>query len=158
MTRRYWGSLNFLKPEWREDKENAAEFVVDSYRDGPSDLRVAYELLALAGCLDVARRLNELLERAYARDKAILDDNETNEVIDILGNIEEPVRKSLLDENDRVPLATIGDLRTRSTIIDFGDAVGHHPEDGVAEGLSRVFGVRDAIVNARDRGLNVSLN
>ena len=158
MGRRYWGTLNFLKPEWREDVENLGQFVVDNYRDGPSDLRVAGELLVLAGSSDSASRLNDLLSAVYARDQSVLNNNELDQVIDILGSVEAAVSTTLLDAEDHVPLAKIDALRAQSTLIDFSTDVGHFPEDGVAEALSRVLGVRDALVKARDGGLNVSLN
>jgi hypothetical protein len=156
--RRYWGSLNFLKPEWRDDPDNAPDFVVDSYKHGPSDFRVAFELLALADQLDLGQRLQRLLNTTYDRDTAVLEPGELDEVIAILGMVPEIARKSLVDENDRVPAGRIEQLKEHSTVIDFGSEVGHQPEDGVAEALSRVFGVRKALEDARTRGLDVSLN
>jgi hypothetical protein len=156
--RRYWGNLNFMTPAWRADVGNAGDFVVDSYRHGPSDLRVAYELLVLAGHVELAERLDEVLEQAYKRETAVLDDAETNELIGILGKVEELVQGRLIDANSRVPPDKIDELKRRSTVLDFGDEGGHQPEDGVAEGLSRVYAVRDALVSARDRGLNTALN
>jgi len=156
--RRYWGNLNFLEPAWRADPENAPEFVVDSYKNGPSDLRVAYELLVLGGHVALAERLDNMLEKTYERSRAVLDDAETDEVIEILGKVESMVQGSLIDENSRVLPEKIDELRQRTTVLNFSDAGGHFPEDGVAEGLSRVYAVRDALVSARDRGLNVALN
>lgn len=156
--RRYWGSLNFLKREWRDDAENARDFVVGSYKHGPSDFRVAFELLALSDRLDIAERLQGILNSAYEREIAVLERNELDDLIDILGKVPDIVRKTLVDENYLVPAARIPKLKEHSTVLDFSTDLGHLPEDGVSEGVSRVYGLMEALEDARTRQLDVALN
>ncbi|MEP6861638.1 MAG: hypothetical protein ABJE66_13510 [Deltaproteobacteria bacterium] len=154
-----WGSLNFVKPEWRDDDaDNVGDYVVDNYRHGPSDLRVAFELLALSGKVDMAQRLEGLMSTTYQRDVAILEHNELDEMIGILGEVPVIARKTLVDENDRVPTDKVEQLKSRSSELNFGNAGGHIPEDGVVEGILRVHSVRKALEAARARGLDVALN
>lgn len=146
-----WGSFHFLRRGELDDG-------VDSYKHGPSDLRVAYELLALAGKPDLALRLEEIQGTAYERDRAVLEASELDEIIEILSKVSESVQATLVDDRGLVLPSQLDELRRRSTVLELGSDHGHIPEEGVSEGLSRVYGVLDALMHARARGLSVALN
>lgn len=152
-----WGKLYFLNAGWWADVDHVNDYVVGDYKHGPSDLRVAFELLALSNHADAALRLDEVTGKAYERDNSILERAELDEVISILAELPEFVRAALVDEHDRVPLDRIDALKANYSHLDFGAEAGHLPEDGIAEGLSRVLGVRQALERARAEGLDVAL-
>src|ERR1700712_1600536 len=92
MSQRYWGTLYFLKPATAEASENASDSVVETYRNGPSDLAVAMELWDLSGHRDRAQLIRALLDLANERDSPVLAGDEVRSLIDSLEGIETAAR------------------------------------------------------------------
>ncbi|MEO8841911.1 MAG: hypothetical protein ABI704_10100 [Kofleriaceae bacterium] len=157
MSRRYWGTLYFVKPGLSNDSENASESVVDTYRNGPSDLAVAMELWALSGHRDRADRIRALLDTANERENPILAGDEVRSLIESLEGIESAAR-SLGGDDGVLRPEQLSPLLERSKLLDLDNTPGHAPEYAVIEALSRVQALRNALADAHARNLDVALD
>ena len=158
MTRRYWGTLYFVDPSWSGDPGNSSESVVNTYRNGPSDLQVAIEIWHMIGDDERVKAIKDLLDKANARDNPVLFHDETAQLISALDGIEEAAQKGLVDRDGRVAPDRIAALRNQSKLLDFDDLPDRDPALAVHWGLTRVSAVRDGLRSAYERNLNVALD
>jgi hypothetical protein len=151
-------SLYLVAPAWGEDPNNAQESVVGTLRNGPHYLDVARELWRLAGNEDRAAEIEALLERAYDRDNRDLNPTEIAELDRLLGGLEEALKQTVMDSNSVVPLERLPELRLLARVIDLEDRPQHRAIDGVSEGNSQVYLLREFLRQAMDRGLHLALD
>jgi hypothetical protein len=158
VSRRYWGTIYLIRPDWHGDPEDVADSVVESHRDGPSHIHVAIELWRLAGDEDRARKVEDLLERVNERDNPVLGTAEIEELLQLLAGLETALDRSVVGPDWRVPAERLPELRGRSKLLDLDESRGSLASAGVVEGMSRVDALRNILTDAYDRGLHVSLD
>ncbi len=157
MSRRYWGTLYLVRPDWQGDPDDAAESVVETHRNGPSDMHVAIELWRLAGAEERARRINDLLERVNERDTPVLNATEIDELLVDLEGLEPALKNAVVGADWRIPADRLPELRQRAKLIDLDESRGELADAGVVEGMSRVSALSNILRDARARGLHVVL-
>jgi hypothetical protein len=156
--RRYFGTLYYVRPVWHDEREHADESVVETYRNGPSDIQVAMELWHLAGNGDGAREIEEILERSFNDDDLILDAEHLDMLIENLERLEPEVERSLVGPDWRVPEENLRTLRAFTTLVDIDEGRGPLANVGVLEAMSRVVALRNILREALQRQLHVALD
>jgi hypothetical protein len=158
MTRKYyWGTVYLVRPGWKRDAEHD-EDVVDAFDHKVSSFDQAVELWRLAGDDARAAKIEAILEQSYTNHNDALNDAQIDELIALLDGLYKALQGSVLDEHGNTPADRLPELRQRLKTINLGEESGHvlTAEIGcVAAG--NVYGLRNILLEARERGLHVAL-
>jgi len=155
---RDYGTFYLVPSGWDGQADDAHEHVVDRHRYGPSWIRLAIELARLSGDEPRAARIEEVLERAYERDDAVLDDRDIDDLLAAIDGLEKLVRASLLGADGLIPQERIADLRTRSKLMDLDEQHGGAVAYAGLDAMSRVSALRDYLEDARVRRLHIYID
>jgi hypothetical protein len=150
--------LHLVRPDVRGDLEHLDESVVESHRNGPSDLHVAMELWRLAAHEEKAQELKRLVDRAYEQEDSTLNQSDIQELIRNIDELEAALSKSVVDANWRVPDEKLAALRAQAHLVDLDESRGALANDGVLEAMHRVNALRNILRDALNRGLLVALD
>jgi hypothetical protein len=154
----YKGSIYLIDPTWQGDADNQHEAVVEPLKWGRGYIKMAIELWQLAGNKERSARLEELSLVAFERENRSLDAAELDEMISLLGGLEEALLRNVVDSNWQVPGARLAELRGRCDVVDLSDDNGHIASNGVSEGMSSVCTLRAFLEGGRDRRLHLALD
>lgn len=158
MTRRYFGTLYLVRPDWHGDPEDAHESVVESYPNGRSHLEVAMELWRVAGVEDRARRMEDVMDRAWERDRPVMDSTDIDEMLQELEGIEPALETSVIGPDWKLSPEQVDELRNKTKLLDLSDIPGHIPTNAMFEAISRVRAAQSILREARERGLHIALD
>ena len=156
--RRQYGSLHLVPVGWDGSADDAGSHVVETYRYGPSDIKLAIELARLCGDEARARQIKEAMDRGLERDETVLDERDIRDLLTAIDGLEGLVRSRLLGSDGLIPLERVADLRACSSYMDLDELRGDTAVDAGMEAISRVGGLRDFLVSAQSRGMHVALD
>jgi hypothetical protein len=158
MTKRFdWGTLYLVKPGWKRDDENDDD-VVDAYDKTVSCFDQAIELWRLAGNDERASQIQAVLDRVYAHPDAVIDTAQLDDMIRLLSGLDEALLGTVLDEHLNVPASRLPELRQHIRTIDLGEGGGRIPTAAIGSAMGNVEGLRNILLEARERGLHVALD
>jgi hypothetical protein len=155
---RDYGTFYLVPPGWDGQADDAHEHVVDTHRYGPSYIRLAIELARLSGDDPRAERIEKVLERAYERDDAVLDDRDIEGMLAAIDGLEGVAKAALLGADNLIPQDRVADLRSRSKFLDLDEHRGATVAYAGLEALTRISALRHFLEDARARGLHIYMD
>jgi hypothetical protein len=158
VTRRQWGTLYLVRPEWHDDTDHPEKWVVEPYRNGPSHIQVAIELWRLAGRDDRAQAIEALLEIAYERDRPFWNDSEATKLLETLDDLDVELEKKVVGSDWLIPQDKLPDLRRQSTLVDLDEERGPDARAGIAEAMSRVTGLREFLRSSVSQKFDIAVD
>lgn len=156
--RREYGSFHLVPPGWDGSADDAHTQVVETYRYGPSYIELAVELAKLAGDDARSQRLQQAMDRGFERDHPVLDEHDIRDLLEGIEGLEELVRARLLGSDGLLPPERIEDLRSRSKYMDLDEDRGSTVAYAGLDAMSRVSALRDFLLDARARGMNLAMD
>lgn len=155
--RRPWGTFYLLPRGIPADAENVDTHVVRTYRHGPSNIRIAEELLRLSGDAERAERLAAVFRRACERSAPLVDSQDIVDLLEILEGLEQRVDRALLDERGHIRADKMDDLRRRSQYLAVDDD-GPQARLAVLNAFANVGDLLVALADARANDLEIALD
>lgn len=157
MTQSEWGTFYLVRPRttWTAGHEDVD--VVRTYPNGPSDARIAEELLRLAGHDALAGQIVTALDRGNGRDPAILQLAEIRALLDALVGLEARVGQALLEKGGTIRPDQLAGVRERAVLLDLGE---DNPAVRleVSNALARVASLAVALEDALAGGLEILMD
>jgi hypothetical protein len=158
MSDEYYGALYLLAPGEPYDRENISERVVEAYDHGRSHLDVAQELWLLAGDGAKANAIADIIAAAFERDLPVLRPEEVDALVALIDPLPDALARTVADDDLFIRPERMAEVRQYPRFIDVREERGELRKYGLIEAVSRAFAARNILVEARERGLDVSLD
>lgn len=150
-----WGTLYFVPHDWDGEDES----ILETHADQVSNFEKAEAIWRLAGREDRAATIARVLDRACARDREIiLNEQDLAELEPTFQGLDAAIIGPVLDEHLRVPTERLPELREQFPAFDLREGGGLVPETGIGSALGDVEGLGRRLREARARGVHVRLD
>jgi len=103
---------------------------------------IAAELWRLAGSPERARAIEEAVARAYRYDVPLLTTPDIVMLLELLAGLRAALVGTITDDQNKIPMAQLPELRTRARLLDLAEA----------RGQDAVFAVQEAMVDVENLG------